>query len=158
MASRRGKPGRDGGVGERFAPIVDSVRLSAAWRVLSPVGRALFIELRALANPPFEKNGRVFLSVRDAAERLNVSIATAARAFHELQRLGFIVVTDLGHLGAEGHGKATTYRLTDCGAPGLARGTQEYLRWRPGADFAVVKGKPPVRYADACDREAAASA
>ena len=51
-------------------------------------------------------------------------------AFHELQAKGFIAATSVGSLGLEGCGKATTYRLTECGTRERCEGTKDFLNWR----------------------------
>jgi hypothetical protein len=140
--ARRGKRETGGqGIGERFTPLVESVLKSSAWRDLNSNERALYVELRGIVHHtrPWENNGEIFLSVRDAAENLGVGRDGAQSAFWGLQRHGFIVVTQIGHLGANGHGKASTYRLTCCGCKKHPRGTREFERWSPGCDFPVVK-------------------
>ena len=57
--------------------------------------------------PKFNNNGKINLSVRQAAKRLGVTKNTAVKAFHDLQAKGFIVVTEVGHLGVAGHGQGT---------------------------------------------------
>src|SRR4051794_26737026 len=91
---RRGQP-----VGGQFVPLLDQ-KLDCEWRTLSPIARLVYIALRRRARP--ETNGKVLLSVRDAADESGVYRNTA---FWELQCLGFIVATELAHLGAEGMGK-----------------------------------------------------
>jgi len=146
MGRSSGRRASTNHIGESFIPLVGSVLSSEAWRHLSPLGRALLIELMGLIKnwkwPP-ENNGRVFLSVRDAASALQCSVRSAREGFYELQRLGFIVVVELGHLGAEGHGKATYYRLTMCGCHQYPRGSKEYITWKPGADYPVLRGPRP---------------
>lgn len=65
------------------------------------------------------------------------------RAFRELQAHGFIVATQIGHLGVEGQGKATTWRLTEIAAPGI-KPTKEFLAWKPGCSFPVAAGNKPA--------------
>ena len=65
--------------------------------------------------------------------------------FRELQAKGFVKVTQLGTLGSEGRGKATLYRLTECGTTENYQGTKDYLYWKAGSDFPVQKGKAPTR-------------
>lgn len=142
----RGKTKAGGiGIGEQFVPLVHSVRTSAAWADLSPLARCLYIELRALVRPRFENNGELFLSVRAVATMLKTGLHQAREAFYSLQRHGFLVVTQLGYLGAEGHGKATTYRLTCCACRQHPRGSKDFLRWQPGSDFPVAKAPTPRR-------------
>jgi len=129
-----------------FIPLTLGVKNSAAWRALSLHARLVYLEVRGrLARDPRENNGSIYLSARDAADAIGVSVNSAWRAFHELQAKGFLVVARLGTLGAEGCGKATHYRLTKCGTRDAYEGTKDYLRWQPGHDFPVVKAKAPTR-------------
>jgi DNA-binding transcriptional regulator YhcF (GntR family) len=82
---------------------------SAAWRSLSPVARSIFIEVAAIYNG--SNNGRLALSVRDAAERVCCSKTTAARAFAELTQTGFIDLCSRGHFDRKTP-HAAEYRLT----------------------------------------------
>jgi hypothetical protein len=102
--------------------------------------------MRAKLNKdPRVNNGRVFLSTRDAASMVGVCQRTAMKAFRELQAKGFIRVTQLGTLGSEGRGKATSFLLTECGTQEKFEGTKDYLNWREGSDFPVQKGTAPTR-------------
>lgn len=143
------KQGREKGrwVDGPFIPLTLGVKNSAAWAALSMQARLIYLELRGkLARDPRENNGRVHLSIRDAAEAVGLKkLATVASGFHELQAKGFIVVTRLGTLGSEGHGKATEYRITECGTRDAYEGTKDYLQWQPGHDFVVARGKSPTR-------------
>src|SRR5690242_15781736 len=93
---------------------------SGAWTSLNPVERALYVELSSrYAGPDSDTNGRIVFSVRQAADALHVSKATAARAFDGLQRRGFISVQKLGGFNLKDRkGQATEWRLTEfhCGS------------------------------------------
>ena len=67
---------------------------SHAWRILTPVARAVLIEVMAIYNG--SNNGYLALSARTAAERANCSKDTAARAFRELCAKGFIELSIQG--------------------------------------------------------------
>ena len=129
------KPRREK-IGGVFVPVLHEMLDCAAWRSLTPIARLLYLALKRRARP--ETNGRVFLSVRDAAVECGAHRNTIMRAFRELQAGGFIVATEIGHLGVEGCGKATTWRLTEFGHLGQ-RPTKDYLRWSKGKDFEVAK-------------------
>ncbi len=47
--------------------------------------------------------------------------------------MGFIVEMQRGYLGAEGHGQASLWRLTELGLVGINNGrpTKNYLQWQP---------------------------
>ena len=122
-------------IGGGFVPMLHQTLDCAAWRSLSPIARLVYMALKRRARP--ETNGHVFLSIRDAAEECGAHRNTVMRAFRELQAHGFLVATKVGHLGAEGLGKATTWRLTEIGYPGGGP-TKEYLRWLMGQDFPVA--------------------
>jgi DNA-binding transcriptional MocR family regulator len=84
-------------------------------------------------------NGRISLSVRQAAERLNLTRNTAAKAFHQLQEKGFIVMTRPAQLGLSGQAKTPTYEITEIAMPGEQSGRKHYRLWRKGSDFRVEK-------------------
>jgi hypothetical protein len=128
-------------VGGQFVPLLYQTLDCPAWRDLSATARLVYIDLKRKGRP--ETNGQVFLSIRDAAEAIGISRNTVQTGFRDLQSHGFIVATTLGHLGAAGQGKATTWRLTELAAPGSPRPTKEYLQWSPGVDFEVQKAPPP---------------
>jgi hypothetical protein len=69
---------------------------------------------------------------------------TAARAFHDLQAKGFLVMTEHAVLGVEGLAKSPSYEITELGLPyGQKRDGRKLFRdWRAGADFPVQKARP----------------
>jgi DNA-binding transcriptional MocR family regulator len=78
----------------------------SAWKSLSAVARALYVELasRYIGS----NNGQIVYSVRQAAAALKVSKDTASRAFEELQKRGFIAVQHKGGFNLkEQKGQAT---------------------------------------------------
>lgn len=77
------------------------------WRPLSPVARALLVEILARFRPG--ENGKLAWPVRKAAGIRGVSKATAARALIELERNGWISVTRVAGFG--GKAKPSTYLL-----------------------------------------------
>jgi hypothetical protein len=94
--------------------------------------------------PQANNNGKISLPVREAASRLGVNIKTAARAFHELQAKGFLILTDFGRMGVEGKGAPPTYEITELAIPGrdANTGSKLYLRWQDGRDFPVRAHAP----------------
>ncbi|WP_417493036.1 hypothetical protein [Maricaulis sp.] len=86
-------------------------------------------------------NGKIQLSVRQAAERLGIRPNAAAGAFHELQQKGFIVVTVLGALGVTGEARGPSYELTEYRMPQTTEmtGRRLYKAWKPGADYEVAR-------------------
>lgn len=107
MPKRHNKKGRS--TTERFVALPHYMLHSPAWRALSSVARAVFIELMTLYNGG--NNGHIAFSARTGAERVRCSKATAARALVELQEVGFIEISTRGAF----HRKtphATEWRLT----------------------------------------------
>jgi len=113
-----------------------------AWRALSSTAQALYPWLKLeWHGADKNNNGKIRLSVRQAAERLGVrSVNTAAAAFQDLQAKGFIVQTEHACLGVEGAAKAPAYELTELKLPlSQGDGRKLYRDWRPGRDFPVQK-------------------
>jgi DNA-binding transcriptional MocR family regulator len=137
-----GRDKRNETKGEHFTKLVRNTMETEAWRALSPTAQALYpwlkLEWRGAHN---NNNGKIRLSVRQAAERLGVGINTAARAFHDLQAKGFIVVTEHARLGVEGHATSPAFELTEIGRAHSDKvdGRRLYRDWTPGADFPVHK-------------------
>lgn len=111
-----------------------------AWRALSTTAQALYPWLKfEWRGVDANNNGKIRLSVRQAGERLGVRPATAALAFHDLQRKGWIVQTEAACLGIEGAAKSPAYELTELKMPGAERdGRKLYRDWRPGHDYPVA--------------------
>jgi hypothetical protein len=113
-----------------------------AWRALSCTAQALYPWLKLeWRGPQANNNGKIRLSVRQAAKRLGISINTAAKAFHDLQAKGFIVVTQRATLGLEGEAKAPAYEITELAMPRSEspEGRKLYRDWRTGHDLPVTK-------------------
>lgn len=127
---------------EHFTKLVRRMMETDAWRALSLSAQALYPWIKLeWKGPKANNNGRISLSVRQAAERMGVSINTAARAFHDLQAKGFLVMTQGAYLGTSGAAKAPTYELTELPLPSCEgnRGRKLYNEWRHGADFPIQK-------------------
>lgn len=128
--------------GEHFTKLIRNTMEEPAWRALSPVAQALYPWLKLeWRGPQANNNGRIQLSVRQAAERLGVGVNTAARAFHELQAKGFLVMTQHARLGVSGQACSPSYELTELGLPHAQKpgGRLLFKAWREGADFPVHK-------------------
>lgn len=106
---RTARNGRSKGT-SRFVKLEFWLLKSRAYRSISVGARALLVELYSLYNS--YNNGDLFLSVRDAAERLNVAPNTARRLFAELCDRGFIRVAELGSFNCK-RKIATTWILTE---------------------------------------------
>jgi hypothetical protein len=94
---------------ERFVRLTHGMMQSQAWRSLDGNARAIYVELAMLYRG--NNNGRIGLSVRQAAEAIHVSKDTAARAMSRLQDRGFIVAVTKGRFVRKRH--ATRWRLTE---------------------------------------------
>lgn len=103
---------------------------SPAWRTLTPNARALLVELRSLWR--YGEGNVVFLSVREAMRRLNISQKPVQAAFAELLERGWIRVHTMGGFNRKTP-HATSYRLENEPAddsPG-ATPAKTYMRWQP---------------------------
>ena len=105
-----------------------------AYRSLSIGARALLVELKRLYNG--NNNGELFLSIREAAKRLNAPNGKnlAAKLFDELQTKGWIrpnVAGDFKVKTAAGGGRATSWILTEFPV-GNALATKDFMRWGHG--------------------------
>lgn len=116
-----------------------SVLDTDAWRSLSSAAQALFPWLiMEFKGAKYNNNGRICLSVRQAAERMGVARDTAARAFQDLQAKGFIVVKRGASLGVSGYGKCAQYEITYIS--NLQTGPSKlYLNWSENEDFEIFQ-------------------
>ena len=141
MAGKVNKTGRNECV-EHFTKLIRHTMETQAWRALSPVAQALYPWLKLeWRGPNANNNGRIRFSTRQAADAMGVNTKTAARAFRDLQRHGFIVVTKAARLGLGGEATAPSYELTELPMPGSERpvGRKLYEGWRKGEAFPVYK-------------------
>ena len=102
---------------------------TAAWAALSPQARAIYIELRQRFNG--RNNGRIGLSVREAAELCRMNRDTASKGLKALEELGFVeTVTPGGFSRKVRH--STEWRLTTdpCDVTGELP-SKAFMRWRP---------------------------
>ena len=127
---------------EHFTKLVRTTMNTPAWCALTPVAQALYPWLKLeWRGPQNNNNGKIRLSVRQAAANLGVNIKTAARGFHDLQAKGFIYVTEPARLGVGGEAKSPSFELTEIALPQSDQysGRRLYRDWREGADFPVHK-------------------
>lgn len=116
----------------RFVRLGHDLLDQPAFRALSPTARALMIELAMLDNG--RNNGSLYLSVRDAADRLGlVDINAVRNAFDELQAMGFIAITKDAsfHVKAGEASRARCWRLTWIAYPGHSGATNEFAHIEP---------------------------
>jgi hypothetical protein len=126
MRKRRSKGGQ---ATDRFVAFPHYMLRSVAWRALSPVARAIYIEVLVLYNG--SNNGYLALSSRDAAMRARCSKDTASRAFAELQRAGFLELSIQGAFHRKDR-HASQWRVTHrlCDRTGEL-GSKAFERWTP---------------------------
>ena len=122
--SRKKKPR-----GEAHVRLYAYEMATPAWRTLGVDARALLIELRAMFLP--STANKVFMSVRDAMERLDIGQRRVSAAFTELIDRGWIAVDTPGGFTRKTR-HATSYRLLNepNGSPG-AEASKAYMRWIP---------------------------
>lgn len=87
-----------------------------SYRSLKVGPRALLWELIRLYNG--YNNGRIFLSHRDAANRLCCNRNTVSDYYRQLEEAGFLVKTKGHCLGPSGVGQANHYALSHLGVDG----------------------------------------
>lgn len=141
----RGKNRRTDEPREHFTKLIRSTMEAPAWRALSTTAQALYPWLKLeWRGPQNNNNGKISLAIGAAAARLGVRPDTAARAFHDLQAKGFIVVTVPAVLGVGGRAAPARYEITEIGLPygDTPEGRKLYRQWREGADFPVEKAQP----------------
>ena len=86
---------------------------TTAWRMLTPGAKCTYLVLKGKLSNDASNNGRVFLSLREAADEVGSNKDSIGRWLRELQHYGFIVLTRAGTLGTEGRGMAPHFRLTE---------------------------------------------
>jgi len=131
----------------RFTKYYRDITQTRAWKATSPGARLLYLELQFLFIE--NNNGKIYLSTRDAAEKLGISQRTVYGYYHELEHYRFIVATQPGTIGPDG--KPALWRLTDHGGGWLdgnpIKATKDYLKWdgilfeKPGTKRKRANGK-----------------
>ena len=154
QAKRRARAtGRSSSV---YVPISPHVRLYAwelecqAYRTLDPVARALLVELRALYRP--STGAEVFLSVREAMQRVGVTQRPVQNAFKSLLERGWIEEAKGGSFDQKtGTGRARSFLLTNIGPAGDdVDAKRTYMHWKPYASECQKNAVAP----DATNRSA----
>lgn len=130
---------------EHFTQMVRNTMQEPAWCALSVTAQALYPWIKLeWRGPKANNNGKLRLSVRQASEKLGVSLNTAGRAFHDLQAKGFLVVTRAARLGVSGDARCTEYELTEIAMPNSTANTGRrlYREWKPRNEFPVHRSTP----------------
>lgn len=116
----------------RFTSLPHYLLECAAYRCLTPNARALLVELTMIDNG--KNNGAIFLSIKDAADRIGVVNTTSVcGAFKELRECGFITMTKDAHFRVKASHKARArcWKLNWLPLPSLAAPTGECLSYEP---------------------------
>ena len=121
MGKRNGKRSSEG----QYTNLPYATLKSKAWRSLSGAAVKVFLELHTRFNGG--NNGKIRLSLNEAAEHLGIGKATAKRALDELQEKGFIVLTEAGNWY---HRKTHEWRLTTKPTEGVAGKTPPTNDWK----------------------------
>ena len=122
----------------RYVALHHWLMKTEAWRDLDCVARSAYVELSSRYGGPGSNNGRIPFSLREMAQALNCSKATAMRALERLRDHGFVVMTKKGAFRALLR-IATEWRLTEF--PDDLTGqmaTKDFSRW-------TTKNKTPFR-------------
>ncbi len=102
---------------------------TAAWKSLNGNQRAIYLDMAARYDG--KNNGTIPYAVRDAADGLHVSKATAARDLAVLRERGFIVPVTKGAFSLKQR-LATTWRLTEFNCDVTHDlPTKDFARWSP---------------------------
>jgi len=135
---RKGKP--------KFIMIEGYVKRSAAWRALTPVERAAYLEVKWRYDG--HNNGRIGLGCRELADELNMGRDTAVRALDGLQAKGFIAKVKASAFNVKNR-LATEWRLTEyrCDVTGDPP-TKDFTRWSPEE---ISQSHPSDTQSDASD-------
>ncbi len=112
----------------RHTRLEEWFQATEAWATLKPGPRALYIEFKRRFNGG--NNGAIRMSVREAAELLNVHRNTVPSYFAYLSERGLIVQTRAGHLGFDGHGIASTWALSEIRQPNGHPPDLQFRRWK----------------------------
>src|SRR5215831_9296470 len=111
-----------------FVAVPLAILDAPAWRAMGPIALLLWIELRRKLRNDRLNNGKIYLSCRSAAKKIDVNKDTIFRRYAELEHYGFLRKTAEGFLGVDGRGIAPHYRFTDL-AHGTHPATRDYEKW-----------------------------
>ena len=110
---------------ERFVKLTYPLIESQAWRWLRPISQSVYIELRRRYNGL--NNGRISLSLSEAAHILKASKSSISKALKQLETHGFIKLIKKGYFTGR---MASEYALTDEQLDGFPP-TREWRKWQP---------------------------
>ena len=110
---------------ERFVKLTYPLIESQAWKWLRPISKAVYIELKRRYNGL--NNGKISLSLSEAAHILKASKSSISTALKQLERHGFIKLIKKGYFTGR---MASEYALTDEQLDGFPP-TREWRQWQP---------------------------
>ena len=110
---------------ERFVKLTYPLIESQAWRWLRPISQSVYIERRRRFNG--SNNGRISLSLSEAAHILKASKSSISKALKQLETHGFIKLIKKGYFTGR---MASEYALTDEQLDGYPP-TREWKQWQP---------------------------
>src|SRR6516162_10436668 len=98
-------------IGEPFAPLLDRLTYSDAYKALPPLARCILIYMIAEAPRPF--NGeRIVMGSRAAAQHCGCHYTTAWKAMQQIDNSGLATIAELGHSAQRGDvNRATRWNL-----------------------------------------------
>ncbi|MCP4183584.1 MAG: hypothetical protein GY761_09740 [Hyphomicrobiales bacterium] len=137
-----GNPRKHSNKQEHWTKVLRSTMQEPAWCALTTAAQSLYPWIKLeWHGPEFNNNGKIQLSVRQAASKIGVGLNAASRAFHDLQAKGFLVVTKHARLGLDGNGQSPCYEITELQLPGAEKsgGRKLYQSWKSNQDFPVHK-------------------
>ncbi|WP_295070595.1 hypothetical protein [Tabrizicola sp.] len=125
---------------DHYTMMVRNLMQTEAWRALGSIAQTLYPWIRLeWRGKNANNNGKLRLSVRQAAALMGCGKNASAQAFIDLQKKGFLVVTEAATLGISGEAKSSAYELTEISLPNNLSGRKLYHSWREGGDFPVIK-------------------
>ncbi|SDY53886.1 hypothetical protein [Citreimonas salinaria] len=127
------------GKGSKHVQLAEWFQALPAWATLKPGPRALYIELKRRYNGG--NNGNIRMAIREAADLLNMHRNTVGGYFDELQERRLIRETRRGHLGAEGHGIASTWALSELPTAEGKPPDLSFRSWQPNQNPVTKSGR-----------------
>ena len=132
MSSRRLKKTRRDGP---FIQLHEEILASSAYRDLKPVARCLLTEFQRIYRP--SRNGRLSISVMNAAKLIRANKDTASKAFRSLAEHGFIALTK-GEYWQERLAREWRLAFEECNG---RESTDDWKRWKPGQPVVTLPNK-----------------
>jgi hypothetical protein len=127
---------------EFFVKVPIVVLESVAWRHAPRGSHDLWLALRQQIRFDEANNGQVFISGRDAADKIVAHRDRIAAWLQALEDRGLIAMTEPARRGSDGKGRAARWRFTDVPYKGQEP-TREFLAWREsGPGKGAIRTRP----------------